>query len=258
LGGAGWLCWSAATEPSMIERFSRPSPRVDRALGVARLSHEGTVRKGTAIPYIEHPVSVALLLEDYGYGEDLVVAGLLHDTVEDTRYDNLEVQDRLTRFAGDGRLPCPAAPLAFRDAFIDFLADEFGGGVLDLVLAVSERKNDGGVPLDWLERKRQQLERLAGASPDEAALKAADAVHNIETTLADIRRFGLGVLDRFRGGSLIVWHYSAIAELASGKMPAGAPLAARVGDSARQLCDIVRSLRPRANGPTKYPPPTVC
>ncbi len=242
----------------MIERFSRPSPRVERALGVARLSHEGAVRKGTAIPYIEHPVSVAVLLEGYGYGEDLVVAGLLHDTVEDTKYNHVEVQERLNRFAGDGRLPCPAAPLAFRDAFLDFIADEFGHSVLELVLAVSERKNDGGVPLDWLERKREQLEKLCGASPEEAALKAADAVHNIETTLTDIRRLGLGVLDRFRGGSLIVWHYSAIADLASHKMPAGAPLAARVSDAARELCSTVQSLRPKPSEPLRYPPPTVC
>lgn len=242
----------------MIERFSRPSPRVERALGVARLSHEGAVRKGTAIPYIEHPVSVAVLLEGYGYGEDLVVAGLLHDTVEDTKYNHVEVQERLNRFAGDGRLPCPAAPLAFRDAFLDFIADEFGHSVLELVLAVSERKNDGGVPLDWLERKREQLEKLCGASPEEAALKAADAVHNIETTLTDIRRLGLGVLDRFRGGSLIVWHYTAIADLASHKMPAGAPLAARVSDAARELCSTVQSLRPKPSEPLRYPPPTVC
>jgi hypothetical protein len=242
----------------MIERFSRPSPRVERALGVARLSHEGAVRKGTAIPYIEHPVSVAVLLEGYGYSEDLVVAGLLHDTVEDTKYDHVEVQERLNRFAGDGHLPCPAAPLAFRDAFLDFIADEFGHGVLELVLAVSERKNDGGVPLDWLERKREQLEKLSGASPEEAALKAADAVHNIETTLTDIRRLGLGVLDRFRGGSLIVWHYSAIADLASQKMPAGAPLAARVRDAARELGSTVQSLRAKPAEPLRYPPPTVC
>lgn len=242
----------------MIERFSRPSPRIERALDIARLSHEGAVRKGTAIPYIEHPVSVALLLESHGYPEDLVVAGLLHDTVEDTKYENVDLQRRLGRLAGDGRLPCPAQPMAFRDAFITFLEDEFGRGVLDLVLAVSERKNDGGVPLDWLERKRQQLNRLADASPAEAALKAADAIHNIESTLEDIRRLGLGVLDRFRGGSLIVWHYSAIADLAGQQMDSGEPLARRVRDAARQLSEAVESLRAKSNEPLRYPPPRVC
>lgn len=241
----------------MIERFARPSARIERALDVARLSHEGAVRKGTAIPYIEHPVCVALLLEAHGYREDLVVAGLLHDTVEDTRYDNPDLQLRLSRLAG-GRLPCPSSPMAFRSAFLGFLSDEFGQEVLELVLAVSERKNDGGKPLDWLERKRDQLGKLAEATPDEAALKAADAVHNIESTVEDIRLLGLGVLDRFRGGSLIVWHYSAIAELASQQMADGSPLATRVRDAARRLCDTVESLRPKPREPARYPPPRVC
>jgi hypothetical protein len=242
----------------MIERFSRPCRRLERALAVACLSHEGAVRKGTAIPYIEHPVGVALLLESHGYGEDLVVAGVLHDTVEDTKYDNAELQRRLSGLAGDGRLSCRREPMAFRRAFLDFLSDEFGRDVLDLVLAVTERKNDGGVALDWLERKRDQLDKLAGASPDEAALKAADAIHNIESTLHDVGRLGLGVLDRFRGGPLIVWHYSAIAELTVERMGSDAPLAPRVLGAARQLCDTIESLRPKRAQPARYPPPRVC
>lgn len=242
----------------MIERFSRPTPRIERALDVARLSHEGAVRKGTPIPYIEHPVSVALLLESHGYAEHLVVAGLLHDTVEDTQYGNADLQASLARLAGDGRLPYPAEAMTFRRAFLRFLEDEFGGEVLNLVMAVSERKNDGGKPLDWLERKREQLDRLAAATPEEAALKAADALHNIESTLRDIERLGLGVLDRFRGGSLIVWHYSAIAELASEQMGSRSPLAARVRDAAQELCRVVESLRRPPTLPARYRPPHVC
>jgi hypothetical protein len=241
----------------MIQRFSRPSPRIARALAVASLAHEGAVRKGTPIPYIEHPVSVAVLLESHGYREDLIVAGLLHDTVEDTRYDSGGLQERLSRFAGGRRLPCPAAPMDFRGAFVAFLAEEFGPPVLDLVLAVTERKNDGGVPLDWLERKRQQLEKLAVATHEEAALKAADALHNIESTLHDLRQLGLGVLDRFRGGSLVAWHYSAIAELAGRRMPEEAPLAVKVRDAARELRDAVASLRPKPSPRLPYPPPQV-
>lgn len=241
----------------MIDRFSRPSPRIARALEVACLAHEGAVRKGTPTPYIEHPVSVAVLLESHGYSEDLVVAGLLHDTVEDTKYDNDGLQARLSRLAGGERLPCPASAMEFRRAFLGFLADEFGHEVLDLVLAVSERKNDGGIPLDWLERKRQQLEKLADASHEQAALKAADALHNVESTLRDLRHLGLGVLDRFRGGSLLVWHYSAIAELAGRQMPTGSPLAVKLRDATQALCNAVASLRPKPGEELRYPPPRV-
>jgi (p)ppGpp synthase/HD superfamily hydrolase len=231
----------------MIESFARPSPRVARALDIAQIVHDGAVRKGTEIPYIHHPVAVAQILEGHGYGEHLVIAGLLHDTVEDAKYGDLELQRRLGDAAGRGRLPVPSDAWAFRSAFLEFLAAEFGQTVFDLVMAVTEAKNDGKPPRDWLERKKEQLSRLASASRDEAALKAADALHNIECTLRDLRKAGLGVLDRFRGGALIVWHYSAVAQLTSERMPAGDPLAAAVRDAAGRFSATVRELRPNAH-----------
>lgn len=240
----------------MIERFRNPSPRIRRALDIAGIVHDGAFRKGTDVPYIHHPVAVALLLEAYGYPEALVAAGLLHDTVEDTKWGNPEVQRRLNH-ATEGRLPSPADPLAFRAAFCAYLQEEFGREVYELVSAVTEKKNDGGMPADWLQRKKDQLDRLAEARPDEAALKAADAVHNIEATSRDIEALGLGVLDRFRGGPLVVWHYRALAFLASRQMPAGAPLAERVVKAASDLEAAVRRRRRPGNGSPHYPEPTV-
>jgi hypothetical protein len=239
----------------MIDDFRNPSPRIRHALEIAGIVHEGSVRKGTDIPYIHHPVAVALMLEDYGYAEPLVAAGLLHDTIEDTKWGNREVQLRLSS-ASRGRLPSPAEPMAFRSAFCAYLQEEFGREVFELVQAVTEKKNDGGVPSDWLERKKAQLDRLLTASPDEAALKAADAVHNIETTARDIESLGLGVLDRFRGGPLVVWHYTALAALASRRMPRGAPLAERLREAASRLESEVRRRRP-ARDTWDYPQPTV-
>ena len=240
----------------MIDRFQNPSPRIRRALDIAGIVHDGAFRKGTDIPYIQHPVAVALLLEAYGYPEPLVAAGLLHDTVEDTKWGSPEVQRRLNLATG-GRLPSPVEPMAFRSAFCAYLREEFGAEVFDLVAAVTEKKNDGGVPADWLERKKTQLDKLARAGPEEAALKAADAVHNIESTARDIDALGLGVLDRFRGGPLVVWHYSALASLASRRMPAGAPLAERVVKAASDLETAVRQRRPPRSGSPHYPEPTV-
>jgi hypothetical protein len=241
----------------MTEPFARPSPRLARALDIARIVHEGAVRKGTEIPYIQHPVAVARILEGHGYGEDLVVAGLLHDTVEDAKYGDPELQRRLGEAAGRGRMPVPSDAWVFRSAFLDFLPAEFGRTVFDLVMAVTEAKNDGQPPRDWLERKKEQLGRLTAASPDAAALKAADALHNIECTLRDLRRAGLGVLDRFRGGALVTWHYSAIAQLTSERLPPGDPLAAAVREAAGQFSATVRELRPAADPWAKYPPPEV-
>jgi hypothetical protein len=241
----------------MTDLFARPSPRLERAFQVADIVHAGAVRKGTEVPYIKHPVAVARILEDHGYSEDMVAAGLLHDTVEDAKYGSLDLQRRLSEAAGRGRLAVPADAWAFRSAFLDFLADEFGPTVFGLVMAVTESKNDGKRHRDWLERKREQLDHLAKASRDEAALKAADALHNITSTLEDLRRDGLGVLDRFRGGPLVAWHYSAVAQLAAERMPAGEPLAAAVRDAAAAFTATVRELRPAAGEPLPYPPPSV-
>jgi hypothetical protein len=241
----------------MTDLFARPSPRLDRAFHIADIVHAGAVRKGTAIPYIDHPVAVAQILEEHGYGEDMVAAGLLHDTVEDARYGSLDLQQRLGEAAGRGRFAAKSDPWAFRSAFLEFLTDEFGSKVFDLVMAVSESKNDGKPRRDWLERKKEQLDHLAKASADEAALKTADTLHNITCTLADIRRDGLGVLDRFRGGALMAWHYSAVAQLAVGRLPAGEPLAAAVVEAAAQFAATVRELRPAPNGPLRYPPPAI-
>lgn len=241
----------------MTDLFARPSPRLDRALQIADIVHAGAVRKGTEIPYIKHPVAVARILEDHGYDEDLVAAGLLHDTVEDARYGSLDLQERLSEAAGRGRLAVPSDAWDFRKAFLQFLFDEFGPKVFDLVMAVSESKNDGKQHRDWLERKKEQLDHLAHAAPDEAALKAADALHNITSTLEDVRRDGLGVLDRFRGGPLVVWHYVAVAQLAGERLPAGDPLAVAVLDAAARFSTAVRELRPAPIQPRPYPPPAV-
>ncbi len=241
----------------MAQLFAHSSPRLDRALEIAGIVHAGAVRKGTEIPYIKHPVAVACLLEGHGYDEDLVIAGLLHDVVEDARYGSFDLQDRLSAAAGPGRLAVPADAWEFRAAFLRFLAEEFGARVFDLVMAVSEAKNDGLRPRDWLERKKERLDHLAEASREVAALKAADTLHNITCTLEDIRREGLGVLDRFRGGALVAWHYSAVAQLAAERLPAGDPLAVAVLDAAAQFSTTVRALRPMPAQPGRYPPPVV-
>ena len=61
---------------ALTERFAR-------AVDYARTAHAGQTRKGTAIPYITHLLSVAALVLEFGGDEDQAIAGLLHDTLED-------------------------------------------------------------------------------------------------------------------------------------------------------------------------------
>ncbi len=58
--------------------------KVDRAIEVAAKAHRDQVRKGTDVPYIAHPGAIGLILARTGCAEDVLVAGILHDTVKDT------------------------------------------------------------------------------------------------------------------------------------------------------------------------------
>jgi (p)ppGpp synthase/HD superfamily hydrolase len=164
------------------------SSRYDDALVFAACAHRNQVRKGTpdpGVPYIIHPVHVAAILRAHGFDEDIVVAGLLHDTVEDCGVDTGDITAR------------------------------FGQRVTDLVVAVSERKrDDGGQRRPWRDRKLDQLDHLRSGGPSVAALKCADALHNAQATLGDLDRDGPSVWTRFNAGPAdTCWYYRQLVVL---------------------------------------------
>ena len=65
------------------EKLSVITARIHQAIAMASAAHSGVVRK-SGEPYIFHPYTVAYLLAASGMDDDCVIAGLLHDTVEDT------------------------------------------------------------------------------------------------------------------------------------------------------------------------------
>jgi Guanosine polyphosphate pyrophosphohydrolases/synthetases len=62
-----------------------------KAFNFAKKYHEGQVRKGTDIPYIVHPFNVFTILESMNADTNLLIAGLLHDTLEDTKATKEEI-----------------------------------------------------------------------------------------------------------------------------------------------------------------------
>ena len=62
---------------------AKKSERIEHAIEVAKSAHEGQSRK-TGEPYIVHPLAVQKILEEWGMDEDTIIAGILHDTIEDT------------------------------------------------------------------------------------------------------------------------------------------------------------------------------
>jgi (p)ppGpp synthase/HD superfamily hydrolase len=139
---------------------------INHAFAFAAKHHDRQVRKGTKLPYLTHPANVAVILTRYGRDNDTVVAGILHDVIEDC------IRDGYTREMLEQRI-----------------GDKFGAKVLDTVLAVTyRRQDDDGVELSGDERRADYLERLADASDDARWVCAADKVHNASSIISDLRR----------------------------------------------------------------------
>lgn len=142
------------------------SDKVNHAFAFAAKHHDRQVRKGTKLPYLTHPANVAVILTRYDRDEDTVVAGILHDVVEDCVRDGY-TQETLQQRIGD----------------------KFGESVLDTVLQVTHRKlDDDGVELSSEDRKTDYLERLSGAGEAARWVCAADKIHNAHSILSDLRR----------------------------------------------------------------------
>ncbi|MEO7457612.1 MAG: HD domain-containing protein [Gemmatimonadaceae bacterium] len=142
------------------------SDRINHAFAFAAKHHDRQVRKGTRLPYLTHPANVAVILTRYDRDEGTIVAGILHDVIEDC------VRDGFTR-----------------DMLEQRIGDKFGAEVLDTVLAVTHRQVDEeGVELSSEERKDDYLARLAAASDSARWVCAADKIHNGNSILADLNR----------------------------------------------------------------------
>ena len=139
---------------------------VNHALAFAAKHHDRQVRKGTKLPYLTHPANVAVILTRYGSSNETVVAGILHDVIEDC------VRDGYTREMLEQRI-----------------GDKFGAKVLETVLAVTYRRHDDdGVELSNDDRKADYLDRLSEANEEARWVCAADKVHNASSIVSDLRR----------------------------------------------------------------------
>src|SRR3954470_15858888 len=142
------------------------SDRINHALAFAAKHHDRQVRKGTRLPYLTHPANVAIILTRYGRDEDTVIAGILHDVIEDCVRENYT-----------------------RDMLEQRIGDKFGVAILETVLAVTQRNvGDDGTDLSSEERKDDYLERLASTGDSARWVCAADKLHNAGTIVADLQR----------------------------------------------------------------------
>ena len=156
------------------------SDRINHALAFAAKHHDQQVRKGTRLPYLTHPSNVAIILTRYGCDETTVVAGILHDVVED----------------------CVTKDYT-RDMLESRIASKFGEDVLETVLAVTHRNHDDdGNEFTSEEKKADYLDRLSAASDSARWVCAADKLHNANSILTDLKRTSWpeNVWSRFKVG----------------------------------------------------------
>lgn len=137
-----------------------------KAIQFSTSAHENQKRKGKEVSYIMHPLSVGLLLASSGAKEEVVVAGILHDTIEDTEVTYEEIEKL------------------------------FGKKIADIVNDVTEQDKS----LPWAERKRLALVHVATVLPESILVKTADVLHNMSDQLEDYKKEGDGMFAKFNAG----------------------------------------------------------
>lgn len=70
-----------------------------KAIKFAEEKHQGQIRKGSGLPYVTHPIITSYLLAKFKRSkhiEELIVAAILHDTLEDTETTFVEIAEAFT------------------------------------------------------------------------------------------------------------------------------------------------------------------
>ena len=172
---------------SELQRTPRPQtkiklgPRLLRAFEFAAEKHKRQTRKASTIPYIAHLMGVASLVLEAGGDEDLAIAALLHDVVED----------------------CGGAPM------LKEVRRKFGPRVAKVVDGCTDADTIPKPP--WRERKGKYINHLKKADADTRLVSAADKLNNVRSILSDYRAIGESVWSRFNGGrDGTLWYYRTL------------------------------------------------
>ncbi|AIN81933.1 MULTISPECIES: HD domain-containing protein [Corynebacterium] len=167
---------------------TRPSERLMRGIATASRAHDGHYRKGSGVPYISHPMAVMLIAASVTNDEDVLLAALFHDILEDVpeNYSRAEMED------------------------------EFGPRVVEIVEGVTK---DSSLP-SWQERADAYLEQLSRGSAESIIVAAADKFHNLSQTLEDLDREGHSLWRRFRStSSQQLWWYTNVRNVIAERLP---------------------------------------
>ncbi|MCI9146971.1 MAG: bifunctional (p)ppGpp synthetase/guanosine-3',5'-bis(diphosphate) 3'-pyrophosphohydrolase [Hungatella sp.] len=152
---------------------------IRKAAEFAARVHEGALRKGSKIPYISHPMEVAMIVALMTDNKDLIAAAYLHDVIEDAGVSYGELEQ------------------------------EFGTRVAELVRRASEDKSKS-----WVERKQATIDRLVTAERDDRILAFGDKLSNLRSTAKDYMVVGDEIWQKFRAKdkNLQAWYYESVVD----------------------------------------------
>lgn len=158
---------------------------LEEAIIFATLAHHGMYRKGTAIPYITHPLETAAIAATMTGAETTIAAAVLHDVLEDTSVSYEELQARF-------------------------------GIVADIVAAETEDKREGMAAEDsWDTRKLETIERLRDCSELSVKIVAlSDKLSNMRALRRDLLLCGEEIWQRFhqKDKRKQGWYYQNVLE----------------------------------------------
>jgi hypothetical protein len=144
--------------------------KIQKAIKFAAKTHnhyQQQTRKGKVIPYISHPLTVGLILSLAGASEYVIVAGILHDTIEDSTKEKKVTPEMLT--------------------------ERFGKNVARLVSSVTEQNKD----LPWEIRKKEALAHVKHFTQESLLVKSADIISNVSEIIDDYARYKEKTFERF-------------------------------------------------------------
>jgi (p)ppGpp synthase/HD superfamily hydrolase len=130
--------------------------RLQEAINAASRLHRDQIRKDSdKTPYISHVVGVMILLSSATHDEDVLIAGLLHDALEDVA-----------------------------DYTPEILEQQFGARVKDIVMGVTEEfKLRNETPPSWKEEKLLYLETLKVSTDESLMVSLADKIQNTRSLI---------------------------------------------------------------------------
>jgi (p)ppGpp synthase/HD superfamily hydrolase len=167
--------------------------RYDDAMTYAAKLHRLQTRKGTTIPYLSHLLAVSSLVLEAGGDEELAIAGLLHDSLED-QPDKTSYEELVTRF---------------------------GSRVADIVRECSDAEPAAGEQKPpWKARKEGYIAHLESAPTDVLMVSRADKLPNARSIAQDARSLGDGLWPRFNASKDDqFWYYDELTRVFSERFP---------------------------------------